>query len=166
VRGQAFLVQPPCERCRHAEASELLARMLALLPAAMAERVHTPRVVFGLEELREKLVGADAGFDDRAVELMKAALMHDHPVLLTRAVLRLALDAVDARGAHFVAQYDHSPKAFTLTCRTPELLVAEAAGPALRTALRRHARGQLVPRSAPAAASRRARARSAPPSLP
>jgi hypothetical protein len=121
ARGQAFLVQPPCERYRHADASALLERMLAILPPAMRAQARQVRVAYGLEELREKIVAAEAGLDDRAVELMKAALMHDHPVLLTRARLRLALDGVDAQGAHFVAQYDHSPKAFTLTYATPEL---------------------------------------------
>jgi hypothetical protein len=123
ARGQAFLVQPPCERYRHADASALLERMLAILPAAMRAQAQQVRVAYGLEELREKIVAAEAGFDDRAIELMKAALMHDHPVLMTRARLRLALDSVDPQGAHFVAQYDHSPKAFTLTYATPELFV-------------------------------------------
>jgi hypothetical protein len=121
ARGQAFLVQPPRERYRHADASAALARMLTVLPAAMRAQAQHVRLVFGLEELREKLVAADAGLDDRAVELMKAALVHDHPVLMTRARLRLSLDRVDAQGARFLAQYDHSPKAFTLTYATPEL---------------------------------------------
>lgn len=125
-RGQAFLVQPPRERFRHADASAALARMLAVLPAPMREQARLVRLVFGVEELREKLVAADAGLDDRAVELMKAALLHDHPVLLTRARLRLSLDGVDAQGAQFLAQYDHSPKAFRLTYATPELFCGDA----------------------------------------
>jgi hypothetical protein len=82
-------------------------------------------VVYGLEELREKIVVAEAGLDDRAVELMKAALIHDHPVLMTRARLRLSLDRLDPQGAQFLAQYDHSPKAFTLTYATPELFCGD-----------------------------------------
>ncbi|MFY9511137.1 MAG: CpXC domain-containing protein [Rubrivivax sp.] len=121
ARGQAFLVQPPRERFRHAQASAQLERMLAVLPEAMRKQAALARVVYGLEELREKIVAAEAGLDDRAVELMKAAVVHDHPVLLTRARLRLALDRVDAQGAQFLAQYDHSPKAFTVTYATPEL---------------------------------------------
>jgi len=125
ARGQAFLVQPPRERYRHADASAQLDRMLAVLPDTMRQQVALARVVYGLEELREKIVAAEAGFDDRAVELMKAAVVHDHPVLLTRARLRLALDHVDAAGAQFLAQYDHSPKAFTLTYATPELFCGD-----------------------------------------
>lgn len=121
ARGQAILVQPPRERFRHVDASAALARMLAVLPPAMREQARQVRLVFGLEELREKLVAADAGLDDRAIELMKAALLHDHPVLLTRARLRLVLDEVDAQGAQFLVQYDHSPKAFKVTYATPEL---------------------------------------------
>lgn len=125
ARGQAFLVQPPRERYRHADASAALQRMLGELPDGMGAPLRQRRVVFGLEELREKLVAADAGLDDRAVELMKAAIVHDHPVLLARARLRLSLDHVDARGAHFVASYDHSPKAFGITYETPELLCGD-----------------------------------------
>ncbi len=125
ARGQAFLVQPPRERFRHADASTALARMLLVLPPSMRAQAQQQRVVFGLEELREKIVAADAGLDDRAVELMKAALVHEHPVLLTRARLRLSLDRVDAQGAQFLAAYDHSPKAFALTYRTPELFAGD-----------------------------------------
>ncbi len=120
ARGQAFLVQPPRERYRYATANQRLNTMLALLPAPMREQAHQVRVVFGAEELREKLVAAEAGFDDRAIELMKCALIHDHPVLITRARLRLSLDAVDVQGAWFLAQYDHSPKTFRLCYALPE----------------------------------------------
>ena len=126
ARGQAFLVQPPRERYRYAEASATLDRMLQVLPDEMRARVPALRVAYGVEELREKLVADDAGLDDRAIELMKAAIVHDHPVLLTRARLRLSLDRVDAQGAQFVAAYDHSPKAFTVTYATPELFCGDA----------------------------------------
>lgn len=130
ARGQAFLVQPPRERFRHAAASAQLDRMLDALPPNMRAQIGHLRVAYGLEELREKLVAADAGLDDRAVELMKAALLHDHPVLMAHARLRLSLDRVDDLGAHFVAQYDHSPKTFALTYATPELFCGDE--PALR----------------------------------
>ncbi len=126
ARGQAFLVQPPRERFRNAEASASMARMLAVLPAAMREQAQHVRLVFGLEELREKLVAAEAGLDDRAVELMKAAVIHDHPVLMTRPRLRLSLDHVDTQGAHFLAQYDHSSKTFMVSYSTPELFFQDA----------------------------------------
>ena len=125
ARGQAVLVQPPRERYRHRDASAQLDRMLAVMPAAMQAQAQLRRVAYGLEELREKLVAADAGLDDRAIELMKAALVHDHPVLLTRARLRLSLDRVDAQGAQFLAQYDHSSKSFSLTYATPELFCSD-----------------------------------------
>jgi hypothetical protein len=121
ARGQAFLVHPPRERFRYNGASEQLDRMLKVLPKDMLGRAHQLRVVFGTEELREKLVAADAGLDDRAVELMKATVLHDHPVLLNRERLRLSLDQVDAQGARFLAQYDHSAKAFHAMYATPEV---------------------------------------------
>jgi len=124
-RGQAFLVQPPRERFKHVDASARLERMLGVLPDSMRSQVQYLRVAYGLDELREKIVAADAGLDDRAIELMKAAVVHDHPVLLTRARLRLSLDRVDAQGAQFLAQYDHSPKAFNVTYATPELFCGD-----------------------------------------
>ena len=148
ARGQAVLVQPPRERYRYGEASATLERMLQVLPKSMRERVPTLRVAFGLEELREKLVADDAGFDDRAVELMKAALVHEHPVLLTQARLRLSLDRVDAQGAQFIAAYDHSPKAFTLTYATPELFFDDARPlKAWSGALKKHDLYKLAERS-------------------
>jgi hypothetical protein len=124
-RGQAFLVHPPRERYRYTVASEQLDRMLAILPADMRGRAQQVRVVFGVDELREKLIAADAGLDDRAVELMKAAVMHDHPVLLTRPRLRMSLDAVTPKGARFNVQYDHSSKAFQVTYGTPEVFCGQ-----------------------------------------
>ncbi len=125
ARGQVFLVHPPRERFRYGDASVKLDKMLAVLPTAMRERAPQVRVVFGTDELREKLIAADAGLDDRAVEMMKAAVVHDHPVLLTRPRLRLSLDEVNAQGAQFRAEYDHSPKAFKVTYATPEIFCAD-----------------------------------------
>jgi CpXC protein len=125
ARGQAFLVHPPRERYRYAVASEQLDRMLKVLTKDMRARAVQLRVAFGTEELREKLVAADAGLDDRAVELMKAAAMHDHPVLLTRPRLRMSLDEVNAKGARFLVQYDHAPKAFAVTYQAPEVFCGE-----------------------------------------
>jgi len=125
ARGQAFLVHPPRERFRYGAASEQLDRMLKVLTKDMRARTPQLRVVFGTEELREKLVAADAGLDDRAVELMKAATMHDHPVLLTRPRLRMSLDEVTPKGARFLVQYDHAAKAFAVTYQTPEVFCGD-----------------------------------------
>jgi hypothetical protein len=37
------------------------------------------RVVFGLDELQEKLAAQDAGLDDRALELLKVLLVYEQP---------------------------------------------------------------------------------------
>jgi len=60
------------------------------------------RLVFGYEELREKLVVWEAGFDDAIVECMKARAIATEPALGTR----LIIDRIDAdnrfhlRGGH------------------------------------------------------------------
>lgn len=50
------------------------------------------RTVFGVEELREKLIIHEAGFDDFLVEMLKAELLLRHPELIERGVATLRLD--------------------------------------------------------------------------
>jgi len=127
-RGQMFLVRPPRDRFRWRALKQEFAAAIALLPADLRSVLSYTRLVFGLEELREKLVAHERNLDDRAVELMKVALMHEHPVLLARPRLRLSLDRVDEMGAHFRAAYDHHPKSFEVTLAAPEVFCADEAG--------------------------------------
>jgi hypothetical protein len=54
-----------------------------------------PRVVYGHEELREKVVCADAGLDDALVEALKLEILVGRPELLQRGVVLLTLDGAD-----------------------------------------------------------------------
>lgn len=56
------------------------------------------RLVFGYEELREKVVCADHGLDDAVVELLKEQVLVGHPWLLRDGVRLLRLDAVTDEG--------------------------------------------------------------------
>jgi hypothetical protein len=63
----------------------------------------TPRLAYGHEELREKVVGGDAGLDDALVEALKLEILATHPELLRRGVMLLTLDAADAQALRFLA---------------------------------------------------------------
>jgi hypothetical protein len=63
----------------------------------------TPRVVYGYEELREKLVCADAALDDALVEALKLEVLVAEPELLRRGVVLLTLDGADPQALHFRA---------------------------------------------------------------
>jgi hypothetical protein len=66
------------------------------------------RVVFGLDELREKLVAADAGLEDTQVEFAKLKILYEHPLLLSKARLRLRLESAScSQGAEYIARFDH-----------------------------------------------------------
>lgn len=72
------------------------------------------RTVFGMDELREKLVANDLGFDDRLIELFKVLLVYEHPFLLKKARLRLALAGADETKLSFLAAFEHSPEQFNI----------------------------------------------------
>jgi hypothetical protein len=61
------------------------------------------RAVFGLEELREKIVADDAGLDDLALEALKCHLMAEDPALRAAGVATLRLDRVDGDHLDLVA---------------------------------------------------------------
>jgi hypothetical protein len=115
ARHQFFLVKPRQERHRSPEDSRVLERMVADVPARLCGPTpRLARVVYGLAELREKLIGADAGLEDGMVELFKVFLLHDHPFLLRLPRLRMVLDRVDDERLEFVACYDHDKRRFRL----------------------------------------------------
>src|SRR5262249_34396472 len=70
------------------------------------------RVIYGLDELREKIVAQDAGLDDRIVELLKIYLLQEHPFLLKKPRLLVHLTGVDAAAFDFVAYYHHGEDQF------------------------------------------------------
>jgi len=65
-----------------------------------------PRLVYGYEELREKIVAAEAELDDRLVEVLKLQLLMMWPDLLAAGARVLLLDAVtEERGVELVVLY-------------------------------------------------------------
>ncbi len=114
-RNAFFSVRPPKNRTEWNEHSVALAQVFDKVPAALSQPdTRHSRVVYGLAELREKLIAQDVGVDDRLVELVKVFLIHEHPFLIQKPRLRLMLDAIDEISAHFIAAFDHGQEAFDL----------------------------------------------------
>lgn len=115
ARNTFFKVKPRKTRHLWQEASKELDGDLAKLPKEISVNGATHRrVVFGLGELREKLIAQDAGLDDRLVELAKVLLVYEHPFLLRQARLRLQLDRVTDDRLSFVALHDHGNDTFKI----------------------------------------------------
>jgi hypothetical protein len=110
-RGLWLQVLPEDERPGyHADEDNVLAAYRAAFDPATGPRfiealgtMVAPRVVYGHEELREKVVGADAGLDDAIVEALKLEVLVGHPELLQRGVVLLTLDGADAGALRFRA---------------------------------------------------------------
>lgn len=131
-RNAVFFVQPRSGRVGYRRDSQRLAAATTGLPRRLsAARGRQARVVYGLDELREKLVAQDLELDDRVVELLKALVVYEHPFLLGRARLQLFLTGTQGNRLRFVA-YHHNRKeaweifmpraiADDLAAREPEL---------------------------------------------
>jgi CpXC protein len=112
-RNHFFLVKPRYERHTWTEASQQLDRMLKGVPKIISNvDGRKVRVVFGMAELREKLVADEAGIDDRMVEMLKVLMIYDHPFLIKRARLRLMLEKITKESYDFIACYDHHQSKF------------------------------------------------------
>ena len=102
-RGLWVQVAPEEERIRYPEleGGVLSAYREAFDPATYPMAVAAlgamvrPRLAFGYEELREKVVAADAGLDDALLEVLKLELLVARPDLLTDGVELMVLTAVD-----------------------------------------------------------------------
>lgn len=110
-----FKVLPRWERHFWRDEAAKLEKASSSIPTFMANPDElTLRVVFGMDELREKLVAQDAGLDDRLVELLKVILIYEHPILIQRTRLRLVLGQVTDESLEFRASYEHHPQRFLL----------------------------------------------------
>jgi CpXC protein len=128
-RNALFKVLPRGERHLWKKASRELDAASNLVPHKLiSAEGRTLRVVFGMDELREKLVAQDAGLDDRLLELLKVLLVYEHPILLRWTRLRLMLEAVTEDGLDFRASYEHNQRRFRL--RMPRQLVEDLIGKA------------------------------------
>lgn len=107
-RNALFFVQPRGARVGYQRDSKRLAAATTGLPSRLSKpRGRQARVVYGLDELREKLVAQDLALDDRVVELLKALVLYEHPFLMRRARLQLFLAGAENSRLRFVA-YHHN----------------------------------------------------------
>jgi hypothetical protein len=125
-RNALFKVFPRGERHNWKEGSQELEVASEFIPEEIVgKKGRTLRVVYGMDELREKLVAQDLDLDDRVVELFKVLLVYEHPVLLRRPRLRLCLSGSTESDLQFTATYEHDPRRFRL--ELPRRLAAELA---------------------------------------
>lgn len=126
TRNVLYKVCPRGERHQWKDASRDVDRASSLIPGHIVKaNGRKLRVVFGMDELREKLVAEDANIDDRVLELLKVLLVYEHPILLRRPRLRLALTEVTTTDLEFRAAYEHDQKRFRL--RMPRSVADELA---------------------------------------
>ena len=115
-RNTIIRVKPRVARHSWEDASQELESDILKLPEEISQsNSRYCRVVFGLNELREKLVAQDADLDDRLVELAKVFLVYEHPFLLRKPRVRISLTNAAADSLRFVAFHDHDEGAFELT---------------------------------------------------
>lgn len=133
--GLNVSVYPRKERHFHVKASAETELLSAGIKSLKTLQPRTQRVAFGLEELREKVVAADAGLDDRLVETLKLYVIKEHPFLIQKRRLRISLDAVSAQKLDFQCTFDHEASAFRVSVPRAfyEAIPQEAAGPARPT---------------------------------
>lgn len=113
LRNCVFHVRPREERFKYRAHSDNLDKAVSDLPHEMFPPAHTQlRVVYGLDELREKIVAQDAGLGDRNVELLKVLVLRDHPFLLRQPRLALHLSSATSHSLKFVAYHRHGGSAF------------------------------------------------------
>lgn len=96
----------------HAREPEVLAAHRAAFDTATGPRfldalgaMVTPRLVYGYEELREKLIAADERLDDALVEAMKLEILVSRPELIRQGVMLLTLDSTDEASLRFRAHH-------------------------------------------------------------
>ena len=101
-RGQWIVAAPVAAivdwQAREAQAREMFERAYGAHAPAVAREVGQglrPRIVFGWPALREKLVVADLGLDDVALEAVKATVLRSSGPIPGRAVAELRLVAAD-----------------------------------------------------------------------
>jgi len=115
-RHAIYSVRPRSERYNFRRDSEKLTDAAEAVPADLASSdPRQLRVIYGLDELREKLIAQDAGFDDRMVELLKLFALHEHPFLLRKPRLLVHLTEVTGASVDLVAYYHHGDEHFKMS---------------------------------------------------
>ncbi|MFT3736444.1 MAG: CpXC domain-containing protein [Rhodocyclaceae bacterium] len=112
-RGAVFLVQPRGARLNHTSDGQRLSRQDKACELINGGKAPAQvRVIYGLDELREKLVAQDANLDDRHVELLKLLVLQDHPFLMHTPRLQLVLTAASPTQLSFVAYHHNQPRSY------------------------------------------------------
>jgi CpXC motif protein len=115
-RHAIYSVRPRSERFNFRRDSEKLTGAAEAVPADLASSdPRQLRVIYGLDELREKLIAQDAELDDRMVELLKLFALHEHPFLLKKPRLLVHLTAVSESSVDLVAYYHHGDDHFKVS---------------------------------------------------
>ena len=136
-RKQFIAVYPRKERHFYRRASEQTRDVFSPFAALKYGDPKKSRVVFGLEELREKVVAADHEIDDHVLELLKLYVIREHPFLIDRKRMRITLNALDTEKVEFYCTFDldrdyfivNVPRAFLGTLRGATPDTAEASSP-------------------------------------
>lgn len=114
-RSTYIQVKPRQDRHLSKTVSHGLDNALQYVPETMAPSSgRNVRVVFGMAELREKLLAQDLGLDDIGVEYLKVLALNEHPFLMQRPRLRLMLDGATSDELQFVAAFDLDGQQFRL----------------------------------------------------
>lgn len=114
-RNEVILVKPPSERYAWQEASAELEQIIKQLPSTISPpQTRFTRVVFGMAELREKLLARNASIDDRTIELFKVLLAYEHPIILQKARLNFHLHKIGEESLTFIAAYEHDKTTYEL----------------------------------------------------
>lgn len=109
-------VKPRAERHLWKEASAMLDQSVAGIPEVLANgRDMKLRVVFGMAELREKVLAQEAGIDDRMIELLKVFIVHEHPFLIQKSRVRISFERTTEVAIEFFVCYDHEKKSFMVS---------------------------------------------------
>ena len=137
-RGAVFHVRPRNERYQYEQDSARLQRVAASLPGELGENGHRQlRVIYGLDELREKLVAQDAGLDDRMVELVKVMLLQEHPFLMNKPRLLVHLQKVSRQSFDFIVYHHHESQGHYVSLPRPAVQEALASPATAREWMKR-----------------------------
>ncbi|HWH79524.1 MAG TPA: CpXC domain-containing protein [Candidatus Binatus sp.] len=119
-RHAIYHVRPRSERYNFRRDSKRLDDAADAVPADFASSAPRQlRIIYGLDELREKLVAQDAGLDDRVVELLKIFALQEHPFLLQQPRLLMHLAAVNAASVDMAAYHQHGTEQFKVSLPRP-----------------------------------------------
>ena len=110
-RGAVFLIMPRGERLHHRRDGKRISAQEPAMALISAGRAITQmRVIYGMDELREKLIAQNAGIDDRHVELLKLFILHEHPFLMRVPRLQISLVETSPTQLIFLAYHHNQPR--------------------------------------------------------